>query len=171
MKPTSNMICDDGWLKHSFGGAEKCWKLLEKSTASYARERCLDVGGELILPTSDRENRDMKRIMTAFGVTTYVHLRATDVIVEGEWTDSASDQPITYTHWKPTQPDNWGGIMHYAISDTNGNWIDEKSWFSAHPLCQKLDKPGCFYVTLFVITDFRALGSRRFLVHFQLWRS
>ena len=97
-----------------------------------------------MLPSNEQENRDLKKIMLNLRNVTYIHLRATDIDTEGHWIDMATGEKVLYTHWKPGQPDNWGGIMHNAIIDRNGNWIDEKDWFSAHPLCQKVAQPGIF---------------------------
>ena len=59
----------------------------------------------------------------------------------------ATGNNISYTKWKPGQPDNYDNQEHYAIVDTTGNWIDERSYFNAHLICQKLNITGTKSVT------------------------
>ena len=95
------LTCEDPWSKYTYGTADQCWSLLSKSAASQAHQQCLDIGGSLVLPSSDQESTDLISIMSNFGLVQgdYVHLRSNDVAIEDQWIDMASGEVIGYTNW------------------------------------------------------------------------
>ena len=117
-------------------------KLLDIATAKDARVKCLEIGGDLVLPTNNQQNQDLIRAIKNLGNRSNVHIRTSDILMEGQWLDMATGKPISYANWGPSSPDNWQKSEHYALIDAFGNWNDVKWDVLGYPLCQKTDKPG-----------------------------
>ena len=65
------------------------WKLSDKCSADKAVQKCREIGGEVVLPSDEKENSDLVQIVSKltkesnFNDVSYVHLRITDIAVEG----------------------------------------------------------------------------------------
>ena len=144
---SEEFVWKNDWLEvYNHGQLVKKVTALDSSPAKDARVKCLEIGADLVLPTNDEENQELIRILDWFEIDA-VHLRASDVLSEGQWLDLATGKQISYSDWKPGQPDNWQGTEHYAA--LNGDWSLERivwndiMWHTqAIPLCQKTPTPG-----------------------------
>ncbi|WP_422104225.1 HYR domain-containing protein [Winogradskyella sp.] len=61
-----------------------------------------------------------------------------DVATEGtfEW---QSGQPVSYTNWRGSNPNNFGGNEHYGRMRSDGQWQDQSADFTAHAVIEYHD--------------------------------
>ncbi len=78
-----------------------------------AQLKCLELGGHLAVVKSEDENQFLMSQMKSQGVSV-VWLGATDEKVEGRWV-WVDGEPLRYSNWNPTQPNNKQGLEHYMI--------------------------------------------------------
>jgi hypothetical protein len=94
------LICPAGWDSRAFG----CYiARTDQKTWQEARDKCIQLGGDLTVIDDDAERDDVLSILDQD-----VWVGATDTAKPGSWT-TVKGGPA-YIHWAPGQPD--GGDQH-----------------------------------------------------------
>ena len=127
------MLCPFGW--ESWGGS--CYKLLEGTmTWHEGRLKCLEIGGEMVAPSSLEENN---YILSKTSGRMWINCN--DLEIEGQW-DCISDNGgyrNWYTSEMRTEPD--GGIGQNCAQLLKsqflaGKWIDHECSNKYHVICK-----------------------------------
>jgi hypothetical protein len=109
-----------------FGG--KHYKLFSQQLTWHdAREKCRELGGHLVIVTSEEQNQFLTFLARQQGIEA-AWLGATDEEVEGRWV-WVDGTPMRYSNWSPigNQPNNKQGIEHFAVLYLahDGKWSDQ----------------------------------------------
>ncbi|XP_072544600.1 mannose-binding protein-like isoform X3 [Salminus brasiliensis] len=105
-----------------------------KATFDEAERFCAGAGGALVLPRNEAENKALTAMHTALG-STYIFLGATDREKEGQFVD-LSKRPLTYTNWKPNEPNNYKGNEDCTGVNTDSKWNDLPCNLAYHVVCE-----------------------------------
>lgn len=121
--------------------------LLDKGAWSEAQEAAQGLNGYLATIGDAAENAWVLANVSRFdgNMTRVCFLGFNDQLVEGtfQWLDHA---PATYTNWSAGEPNNSGGIEHFAQMFTDGTWNDN-------------DNTGAAGFTTFAIVEVPCLGD------------
>ena len=92
-----------------------------------AKKICEAKGGHLVIIENDSENSFVYSGLQKMSQSE-AWIGASDVEQEGLWID-VKGNPINYTKWDTSQPDNWNGSCEedYALIWRDGNWNDANS--------------------------------------------
>ena len=124
---TTTVFIENGYR---FGGHTYA-RVAAGETIAEARATAEALGGHVLTISSDQENDFIRDL---FGSGNPVWLGISDEAVEGTWT-SFNGEPVNYTNWLSSQPDNAaGGNQHFAVmTGPNGKWDDrtpdQGGWF------------------------------------------
>ena len=91
--------------------------VLEKKSWHAARDKCKDMGGQLVT-VPDAPTWEFVKTLT----TASVWLGATDEVTEGVWV-WVDGSPVAFSAWYPGQPDNSGSAEHFIAVYKNA-WAD-----------------------------------------------
>jgi len=103
-----------------------CYEVEAPEIWTDARTQSLARGGYLVTITSQDENSFVRNLIFSAGLW----LGATDIgYATGDyhWIDGPeAGQPVSnyYVNWRPTEPNDQGGIEHYAEMLSTGQWND-----------------------------------------------
>jgi hypothetical protein len=91
--------------------------VLEKKSWHAARDKCKDMGGQLVTIPDAQTWEFVKGLTTAS-----VWLGASDEVTEGVW-KWVDGTPVSFTSWFTAQPDNARSIEHF-LATYKGRWND-----------------------------------------------
>ena len=86
----------------------------------------VDVDGfvHMVTINSEEENNFLANALYSYG-SEWTWLGLTDEYEEGNW-QWVTGEPLSYTSWAEGQPNNTGGVEHYAnINSNSGEWHDD----------------------------------------------
>jgi hypothetical protein len=123
---SGTMLIESGVLADVVDPASGNRYLLTNSTTwTGAEALAQSLGGNLASVLSQAENDFIHDTFGNFaGQDRRLWIGFNDRKVEGEWVWS-DGSPVAYTNWNPGEPNNSGGIEHYAeMLGSNGRWND-----------------------------------------------
>ncbi|MCQ2462150.1 MAG: CHAP domain-containing protein [Clostridia bacterium] len=112
--------------KYVVYGAEATW--------SKAKKLCENLGGQLAVITSAKENSVVSALVMSCGKSCWIG--AADSENEGKW-KWVNSSPFKYKSWADGQPDNGGKGQDYAyINGETGKWMDAASSTKIFFVCE-----------------------------------
>jgi hypothetical protein len=99
----------------------------------------VDVGGDIIhmaTINSPEENDFVNDNLNYFGIESGVWIGLTDEFEEGNW-QWVTGEPVNFTNWVDGEPNNSGGLEHYAeMYPFSGEWNDAAHDFANRVLIE-----------------------------------
>ncbi|XP_078722800.1 C-type mannose receptor 2-like isoform X1 [Lampetra fluviatilis] len=122
----------DGW--YALGTRDIFYSRNETATFAAARRECARGGGDLAMPRSEREQRELLRITSKYDLQEIWMGLQMDKGVFG-WVDGS---PLNYTNWSPFEPNNHA-LEEYcgSMSSQIGNWNDRNCGARLAYICQR----------------------------------
>jgi MYXO-CTERM domain-containing protein len=127
----------------------------------------MDMPGYLVTLTSAGENAFMSSL-PGFSTAGFAWIGGSDVGVEGQWfwmNGPEAGQPFSYTNWGPGEPNNVGGIEHYAHLQPpvgNPSWNDlQNAAFLGYIVEYSVPTPGSLPLGLLALGALGLTSRRR----------
>ncbi|XP_067660645.1 echinoidin-like [Haliotis asinina] len=136
-----NGSCPDYWT--SYGSS--CYTLIKNpSTWAGADDICKDFDAFLVEVDTKEENEFLKSYLKNKSLTVRaVWLGGNDLLSEDHWMWAHSKEPVTFTDWAPTQPDNVANTencLELAIENRFGyKWNDNVCSARQYFICEQPD--------------------------------
>ncbi|XP_060579261.1 low affinity immunoglobulin epsilon Fc receptor-like [Ruditapes philippinarum] len=123
--------CPDGWIHHG----QSCYRLrFDTETWIDAKVVCELDGAYLAEIGDEKENTFIHGLVTD---NKGIWIGGTDLSTEGEWIWINSHSDMTYTKWRPTEPNNSGHDENCLEMDTHGLWNDRPCHYIQKYVCEK----------------------------------
>ena len=106
---------------------------------------CQAIDGNVVLPVSKEENREIVDFIIEKLGDTAVWLRVSDEYQEGVWRDTLDQKELKgFTHWVKSEPNNMRGNEDHAVvhathwKNTNGvgSWNDVRGNAKSYIMCE-----------------------------------
>jgi hypothetical protein len=105
-------------------------------------------GGNLVTINDTAEEQWLK---TTFGTAQYLWIGLTDKDSEGNFV-WVNGEPVSYTNWSPSQPDNWNNEDYVHLS-FDGKWNDLPAYWQTYGIIEVPSTQGQFTLTRVGNTD------------------
>jgi len=120
--------------------------LLGSGSWTAARDAAVAMGGHLVTMNDGDENEWVRVNVLLFdGADRRAWIGLNDVKSEGTfvWT---SGEPVTFTNWSGSEPNNSGGVEHYVEMFGNGLWNDNANSppITVFALVERSPGPSCY---------------------------
>jgi len=122
----SHLTCDKGW-KNIDG---LCWKYIKSdiSNKMAAKANCLAKNGELVKPSTYRDNRNIASFMWEEEIETCVWLGINDDKNEGQFVFDNTNQSVNHTEFNPLARTNDITRNHVYFEPTEFYAINDRRW-------------------------------------------
>ena len=106
---------------------------------------CETMGGKVLLPVSEKENKEILEFITKYLEDKGVWLRISDDYEEGTWRDTFDQTEWNgFKHWREYEPNNYGEKEHNAVihphrlinSRRGGTWNDVDDIANYNTICE-----------------------------------
>ncbi|XP_071804779.1 C-type lectin-like [Asterias amurensis] len=134
------MVCPFGW--ESWGGS--CYKLLEETmTWHEGRLKCQEMGGEVVLPSSFKENN----YILSKSIGNCILINCNDLEIEGQWDCTPNNGG--YMNWNGNEPSSvsWENCV-VLKSSWSGKWNDAPCSHKCHVICKGEEVVATHFVKL-----------------------
>jgi len=106
-----------------------------------AESYCEGRGMHLITIMSDAENEVVRKYCRDYYISYGVWIGITDEAEEGNW-QWVTGEPVTYTHWATSEPDNdgefWRTNADHGLAQGGAMWVDEDGlYFARYFICER----------------------------------
>uniref|UniRef100_A0A8C4RNN1 C-type lectin domain-containing protein n=2 Tax=Erpetoichthys calabaricus TaxID=27687 RepID=A0A8C4RNN1_ERPCA len=104
---------------------------LNRGTFENGLKLCQEAGGIMLYPENEEENNIFRDLYKKVGP---IYIGITDTKTEGSFVD-LNDRPLSFTKWKPGEPNNSGGNENCIHIWDNGEWNDTGCNSEMHAIC------------------------------------
>ncbi|XP_045211380.1 perlucin-like [Mercenaria mercenaria] len=123
--------CPNGWIHHD----TSCYRLRSDTETWINAKNVCELDKAYLAEIGDeRENTFIHGLITD---NLNVWLGGTDLSTEGEWIWINSHSDMTYTKWRPTEPNNSAHDENCLEMDKNGLWNDRPCHYVQKYVCEK----------------------------------
>ncbi|XP_069122332.1 macrophage mannose receptor 1-like [Argopecten irradians] len=160
-RKTRASTCKSGWTQYN----DSCYLFVRSEADNWtdAYLHCNILHGYLADILNDDESNFIKGHLKSNNETGCFYISATDIELEGHWIWANSDDPVQYTDWAPTEPQNFGSGENCVCLNMGHEfrWADVSCDTKTHFICRAEMDLRIFFLVILVFSGIEGLAFNR----------